>query len=164
MWLSYAVIGWFLLPLFYLALPGLGESARIFLIIHLLSWWLRGPIELVMIFRLFNWSPKYGIAHDLIHLLLILGSLAYWRPELGLLWSGTADGLVLAFLFVTIVTTIGEALFALKFWQIRSGAEAEDNLYFASNTSKWKAVNRMTAAFVSVAMGHLVLQALAVVF
>ena len=163
MWLSYAVLGWFLLPLFYLALPGLGDAARVFLILHLMSWWLRGPIELIMIFKLFNWSPQYGIAHDLIHLFLILGSLVYWQPSISLLFSGTADGLVLAFLLVTIVTTIGEALFALKFWQIRSGAEAKDNLYFASNSSKWKAVNRMTAAFVGVAMGHLVVQAIAVV-
>lgn len=39
---------------------------------HLISWWNRGPLELLMTYKWFNWSPRYGIAHALVHALFLV--------------------------------------------------------------------------------------------
>src|ERR1700722_2017584 len=76
LWLSGAIFFWFFYPLIYALDPSVSLAWKLVLGFHLLSWWIRGPLEVFMIYRWFNWSPRYGIRHDLSHILaLALGTL-----------------------------------------------------------------------------------------
>ena len=73
LWLSGAIFFWFFYPFIFLLDPTVTRPWKIVLALHLISWWIRGPLELVMIYRWFNWTPKYGITHDILHVLMLLG-------------------------------------------------------------------------------------------
>ena len=63
LWLSFAILSWFILPLvFYF--ESLSFHFKIVLIAISLSMWIRGIIELVMLYFWKNWKPIYGIVHN----------------------------------------------------------------------------------------------------
>lgn len=154
-WLAYTVSTWFFFPLIFVTHPDVDMGIKIILIFHLISWWIRGSLELVMIYKWFNWSPRYGISHDFFHLAGILT----------LLWKYGLPGqvslpsfLAAVFIAVTIFATMAELLFAYLFLQFRSKEEADDNIYFASDDPKWIFINRVTLSVVCAVMGHLIWQ------
>ena len=153
MWLSYTVQTWFLMSVGLLFLPELSAYWHLCLVFHVASWWIRGPVELVMIYKFLNWSPKYGITHDLFHALglIILVFLAIQNNGV----SQNSDLIAFAFSVVTIVLTFFEVLFAYLFKKIRSHAEMEAHIYYASTEPKWKNVNRITLLAVCIALSHL---------
>lgn len=157
MWLAYTVSCWFLLPLVFFAGGFIGDELRVFYVFHLLSWWIRGPLELVMIYKWFNWTPRYGIAHDLFHV-LGCGALLAWA-----LRGGDPQSHLVAWVFagVTIFSTLAEALFAFLFLRARSQQEEKENIYFASDDPKWIFINRVTASVVIPVYIHLVWQSYA---
>jgi hypothetical protein len=155
-WLIYTIVSWFFIPITFLYLP-LPQDYRVFFIFHLVSFWSRGLIELVMIYRFFNWSPRYGIAHDLFHLTGLLFLLPKSIPLVQL------DSLLLfsfIFMLILIVGVFFETIFAYWFLKIRG--EKEHKIYFAANTKEWRKVNQVTfLADVLCYGGHLVLAYLA---
>ncbi|MDZ4084712.1 MAG: hypothetical protein U1E10_17350 [Bdellovibrionales bacterium] len=168
LWLAYTVSTWFVLPLLLLGLSysRLGTPLPVSLLIafvgHSVSWWIRGPLELFMIYKWFNWSPRYGIAHDLAHasfLILAIVS-AFLRSEIELWFATPVAAIAALFVFVTVFTTFAETLFAYLFLNERT--KGEDLLYFASDEPRWLMINRITTTVVILAYGHLFFQSILV--
>jgi hypothetical protein len=142
-WLAWTVFNWFFVPLFFLFNSDFPQELKWFYIFHLLSWWIRGPLELVMIYKWFNWTPYYGIGHDLAHFVVALILLL----SFGQFPIDASQPLVLAsyiFSILILLTTLFEASFAYLFLKARSQQEEKENIYFASDDPKWIFINRVT--------------------
>lgn len=172
-WLAYTTTTWFILPVIFLIHPSFPTALRSFFIFHLISWWIRGPLELVMIYKWFNWTPKYGISHDIFHIIgcsFLLFSARHDLLKLQVLPAAVypaqfiyqlpSDFALLSAIFAIsiILTTCAEIAFASLFFKVRSHEEKESNIYFASDDPKWIFINRLTLSVVVVAMTHLTLQ------
>ncbi len=157
-WLAYTVTTWFFFPFLFLVNSEIIIPIKIIIGFHLISWWLRGPLELVMIYKWFNWTPKYGISHDLFHLTGIAALWIYYHNSF-LALSGL-NLLAHAFILVTVFATIAEISFAYLFLKVRSEQEKKDNIYFASDDPKWIFINRLTLTVVIGVMTHLILQSI----
>lgn len=136
LWLSYTVVTWFFVPLFFIKCI-LSNELTTLLTFHLISMWGRGLLELVMIYKLYNWSPRYGIAHSLGHA-VIVGALLLFTPYPQLL----IEKIVFIYFFFVILTLACEVTFAVLFYGIRP--KEETKIYFASNAPQWQKVNQMT--------------------
>ncbi len=142
-WLAWTVFNWFFVPFFFLFNPDFPDELKWFFVFHLLSWWIRGPLELVMIYKWFNWTPYYGIGHDLFHFavaLILLMSFGHFPID-------ASDPFILVsylFAFLIFATTLFEASFAYLFLKARSEQEEKENIYFASDDPKWIFINRVT--------------------
>ncbi|WP_413289281.1 hypothetical protein [Bdellovibrio sp. HCB337] len=159
-WLAYTVSTWFLLPIIFLLHPNLPSGFHAVFIVHLLSWWIRGPLELFMIYKWFNWSPRYGISHDIFHLALCGYFLSQNWSEIQASLGTPIGNLATVFCLIIIFTTCAEILFAALFLRFRSQQEEKELIYFASDDPKWIFINRVTLSVVLVAMSHLILQSL----
>lgn len=160
LWLSYTVTTWFFMPIWFLGTGQLPGVLIPFYLFHLFSWWLRGPLELIMIYKWLNWSPRYGISHDIFHILGCVSLLiaAFWGLE-----GPPLEPLgIAAFIFaeIIIVMTIGEVIFAYLFLKVRTQQEESENIYFASDDPKWIFINRVTSSFVIPAYLHLYSQSI----
>jgi hypothetical protein len=173
LWLSYTITTWFFCPILFLTAPQLSPALLLVFAFHLLSWWIRGPLELVMIYRWLNWSPRYGISHDLFHIavtsFLLARSLApplaetasesgFTQVSMQLGQSAPLEMIATAFAIMIILTTAAEICFAFLFLKIRTAQEQSENVYFASDDPKWRFVNGATLAAVIAAYGHLLFQ------
>lgn len=156
-WLAYTITTWFFFPWIFIFSPDVSSGIKAVIIFHLASWWIRGPLELVMIYKWFNWTPKYGIAHDTFHLLGITAFYFMNKSEFGALNS--MSNMALAFIFITFIATVAEISFAYLFFTVRSEEEEKDNIYFASDDPKWLFINRLTLLVVCGVMAHLICQA-----
>jgi hypothetical protein len=156
LWLAYTICTWFILPWAWLGISEVPNSLRLVVGLHLASWWIRGPLELIMIYKWLNWSPRYGIAHDLFHIfLLVLGCAWAWSDWNA--WMATPmSKLTLVWLLVTLFATWAEALFAYLF--LRERQAGEELIYFASEEARWHTINRITLTVVMVVYAHLALQ------
>ncbi|MDC1175117.1 hypothetical protein OAT67_06965 [Bacteriovoracaceae bacterium] len=136
-WLNYTIGSWFFIPIIFLFL-NVDQGIKYVFVFHLISWWLRGPLELVMIYKWFNWSPKYGITHDVFHFFIVSILFYYFWP----MEVTRPTFLAILYLYGIIVSTFFETLFAILFFKIR-GSEKK-KIYFASDAPEWKTVNRIT--------------------
>jgi len=153
-WLCYCISAWFIAPIIYLLelhysqpFPPIRPLTCI-LIVHLISWWCRAPIELYMMYGRKNWSPKIGIAHDLGHLVLLVSGITWMltgtipkQPTMHI-WSAPTTR-AFAFVAALVIGTIAETYFAIQFYRIRG--PAAHTLYFASDATQWRTVNKVTA-------------------
>jgi uncharacterized membrane protein len=173
LWLAYTVATWFVLPLFLLGVAHLSNSTPslpsplpttllVAILGHLASWWIRGPLELFMIYKWFNWSPRYGIAHDLAHVafLILVIAAAFLSSDISLWFASPVTSIAALFVFVTVFTTLAETLFAFLFLHERT--KGEDLLYFASDEPRWLMINRITTVVVALSYAHLLFQSLLV--
>lgn len=156
LWLGYAVGSWFLVPIALLLAPGLDRALVTILICHLASWWLRGPIELVMIYKTLNWSPVYGISHDLAHLALLVSLGAATTGDVA--WNQPINAIVGLYLAVTVCALVVEVAFAALFRRARGTAPGADLIYFASDDPAYRFINRLTLVTVIVVYGHFAFQ------
>jgi hypothetical protein len=156
-WLAYAIQTWFFLPLFFFQ-SSTPDFIRYILIFHLISWWLRGLCELVMIYKWFNWTPRYGIGHDLFHLIGCGSLLFYFRDSMGSVAFGTTAFAAYLYILMLFISTSAEITFAMLFMKFRSKEEVENNVYFASDDPKWVFVNRYTLSIVVIVFIHLIFQ------
>lgn len=157
-WLAYTIDTWFLLPFLFLFHPELSHELKYIIIFHLLSWWIRGILELVMIYKWFNWTPRYGILHDSFHWLGILSLLILFRYQLFGSLFGSINFITLLYLFMLLITTIAEIYFAYSFMKLRTEQELKSNIYFASDDPKWIYINRVTLTIVVFVYLHLIFQ------
>lgn len=146
-WLFYTVLTWFIYPFFFLFHPELPANYFWPFALHLFSWWVRGPLELLMIYKWLNWKPLYGISHDIFHLILIVSVALYW----GVFSTATNATAELAQWFYgsLFLSTAAETYFVARFKDLRSEKEGRDNVYFASTDPKWKKVNVITGIVVT---------------
>ena len=156
LWLFYTVLTWFLYPFLLILDPQIETYLQAVIIIHLISWWTRGPIELFMIYKWLNWKPLYGISHSIFHLFLMISASIYFMA------FQTVDTpfsqICQLFIISVFISTTAEIFFALTFSKIRSESESKQNIYFASSSKKWNAVNRATSWVVVLMICLLLLQ------
>jgi hypothetical protein len=122
-WLDYTLITWFFLPLvFYYQ----GKSGGVYTTIYALSisMWVRGIIELIMMYGTKNWTPPIGITHDIFTFLLVAVSLIM-GPHLELIELIFGGSLLLS---------LGlETYYAWGFYMIvRHQTKGDDAIWFAS--------------------------------
>jgi vacuolar-type H+-ATPase subunit I/STV1 len=146
-WLFYAIFLWFLLcPLVALDSvlhPGLRAVIGAFTA----CMWLRGLAELYMLYVSKNWRPPYGIGHDVLCILLVLGGLALTRHH----WTGPLpprDVWGLALVGLVLVSLFIEVLYAALFFQAVEGhTTGEDGIWFADEEqARFRRINRLTFA------------------
>lgn len=157
-WLSYTIQSWFFLPFFFLLPTYIPLFLKIIIVFHLLSWWTRGILELFMIYKWFNWSPRYGISHDFFHLFGLAALMFYFRHDIPTIAFGSRGFVVLSYICFLFLTTAAEITFAMLFLKLRTIQEQRENVYFASDDPKWIFVNRYTLMIVVIAFAHLFFQ------
>jgi hypothetical protein len=167
LWLTYTITAWFLLPLLMIGVfsadPQVWPTTLwVAYVGHLVSWWVRGPLELFMIYKWFNWSPRYGIAHDLAHatFLILTIAWAFLNSEITQWFAVPGAAIAALFMLITVFMTFAETLFAFLFLHART--KGEDLLYFASDEPRWRMINRITTTVVILAYAHLFFQSLLV--
>lgn len=145
LWLLFTLLFWFCLcPL--LALDPLCPTPwSEALLAFSASMWLRGIIELYMLYKTKNWRPRYGIAHDLSCLLLLPGVALWagWPAEIGEGWARLSAAVV----GVAWGAMCVELLYAAWFNKLVAGkTTGDEGIWFADEESAlFKRVNRVTA-------------------
>ena len=81
-WLSYAILFWFCLPALLIVDKRIKPGWRKIYVVFLVNMLIRAVIELLMMYVYRNWSPYYGIAHDVFSIALLGGLLLIYRNEL----------------------------------------------------------------------------------
>ena len=146
-WLFYAVFLWFLVcPLVALD-AHVHPALRWVLGLFAGFMWLRGLAELYMLYVSKNWKPPYGVGHDVLCILLVLGSLAAQREHLrGPLAPVDVWGLWLVGL--VLVTLVVEVVYASLFFHAVEGATTgEEGIWFADEEqARFRRINRLTLA------------------
>lgn len=153
LWLWNSIFSWFFVPIVFLFIPGISTDIKVIIGLHTLIWWIRAPIELIMIYKTYNWSPRYGILHDLIHIMgLMLGF--YFLFTKGPFHG--VDLVGIAYLCSSVLLISFEAVFAACFLYIRG--DIDHKIYFASDDIRWRFVNQSTSLAVGIAMFYNILQ------
>lgn len=139
-WLGLVVYCWYILGTLFVCL----EPALAFhnaLLAASISVWLRGPIELAMLFHYKNWLPKYGITHNAATLVLIL---------LGAIWGRSAHQPVSlldwAALTMWILNMSMELYHAIAFSKIvGDSTQGDQAIWFANaHAPEFQRINRIT--------------------
>ena len=142
-WLVYPIYAWFLLcPLLALD-PGVPRGVRLVLGAFAVSMWLRGAIEMYLLYKVHRWRPPYGIAHDAFCLALIGGLTAWSWDEVTL--EGSA-GRCWMFVAVIAASLVVEILYAALFFQAVHGkTTGQEGIWFADEGARFRRINRITA-------------------
>lgn len=137
LWLAYTIGAWFFMPFIFFQW-NVDEGLLSVYTFHLISFWTRGILELFMIYKWYNWSPRYGISHNIFHLSgIVFLSLYNWPEEVT-----RATLLALIYIVSFVVSVVFETIFAFLFYKIRG--DEKKTIYFASNSKEWLFVNRLT--------------------
>ncbi|MBM3459199.1 MAG: hypothetical protein FJX77_11780 [Armatimonadetes bacterium] len=158
LWLDYALTAWFLAPIYFgwsrRFSPGLRRIYRL----HLLSFSVRGALELWLLYGPHAWIPPYGIAHDLGQILLLTWlDRATVRAPAGA--DTTAEAAGRRFLWSIRLGLVAEVLFAGLFYQAMGGRT--DAVWFADDTARFRFINGVTLAIAATAwldLGYTLLQ------
>ena len=146
-WLFYAIFLWFLLcPLVALD-SAVHPDLRRVLGAFGACMWVRGVAELYMLYVSFNWKPPYGIGHDVLCILLVLGGLSWYQVHrTGPLSS--ADIWALSLVALVLVSLFVEVMYATLFFQAVEGhTTGEDGIWFADEEqARFRRINRITLA------------------
>ncbi len=144
-WLFYAVFLWFIVcPL--VALDAAVSSATGWVLgLFGASMWVRGVAELYMLYVSRSWRPPYGIGHDGLCIVLLLGALAWHREH----WLGPlspTDGWALALVGLVLVSLVIEIAYAALFFQaVRGATTGADGIWFADEEQeRFRRINRLT--------------------
>jgi hypothetical protein len=143
MWLGYALLFWMGLPLLIVAdvrTPPMLARAFGALLVLMLA---RGLAELVMLYITKNWSPLYGIGHDLL-CLSVLGVML-WRA--GASASMPQGRVLLVHGIVTALMFFPEIWFA---WYMHSNFHTQGGqaIYFVPDSELHRRALRITAGVV----------------
>jgi hypothetical protein len=143
-WLTFTIWSW-LFECAVLALdPGLPRGFRLVVGAHAASMWLRGVIELLMLYRWKNWRPPYGITHDVVCVATIVALAAANAGEL----TGALGAWGPAFLAMLVASLIIEVIYAALFLRAVQGlTTGDDGVWFAAEQeARFARINRLTAA------------------
>jgi hypothetical protein len=122
-WLSYTIISWFILPLILIYKPYSIEF-KIVLASLSLSMWVRGLIELIMLYKYKNWKPIYGLVHNVFTLLIMLLTFIFNNP------SSTKENIYL----ISISCSLGFEIYYAHFFHKYLGKKTEgDNAVWFAN-------------------------------
>ena len=147
LWLFFAIFFWLFECAVLAFEPALPWGYRVILGVHAASMWLRGVVEMVMLYVTHNWRPPIGISHDVVCILTVLGLCGALRGSLPFdsAWGLLAPALVFMLLFSLFV----EVLYAALFFQAVEGkTTGEKGIWFASeDEARFRRINRITTAF-----------------
>lgn len=145
LWLLYAVILWIVLPL-AIALDRRAHPAlkSAFLALFALMA-LRGGIEMWMLYVSRNWSPWYGIAHDVL-CVLVLG-VGLVRSATQRAYRGRCISWLYVHLAVTAAAFLPEIYFA-HFMATHFNTAGEAAIYFVPDDPQYREVLRVTSILV----------------
>ena len=157
LWLFFAIWFWLFECAVLAFEPALPLGYRIIFGVHAASMWLRGGVEMFMLYVTRNWRPPIGITHDVVCIvtvlvLALLLPLPYFLPSSsppGAL-IGTAWGLLAPALVAMLLFSLGvEVLYAALFFQAVEGkTTGEKGIWFASeDEARFRRINRITPAF-----------------
>jgi hypothetical protein len=145
LWLFFAIWFWLFECAVLAFEPSLPQGYRIIFGVHAVSMWLRGAVEMVMLYVTRNWRPPIGISHDVLCIVTVLGlGLALPFP-LDSAWGLFAPALVFMLLFSLGVEVLYAALF---FHAVEGKTTGEKGIWFASeDEARFKRINRITTGF-----------------
>lgn len=143
LWLTTALFAWFIMPALIAADSRMPKGVRRGYVVFLLFMLARGPVELWMMYVLHNWLPIYGIAHDLLAIVLLGWLFAAHREQArrgspsqrAAVWNWIA----LALLFVP------EMCFAGYMWT-HFETRGENGIFFVPDEPQYSTVLYASAA------------------
>lgn len=146
LWLLHAVFLWLVLPLAIACDARADRGIRaVFLALFVLMA-LRGAIEMWMLYVSHNWSPWYGIAHDLLCLsVLLVGLQRALRLRAG---AAATDRWLLVHLAVTAAAFLPEIYFA-HYMAENFNTAGEAAIYFVPDDPRHATVLRVTTGAVA---------------
>ena len=137
LWLAYAILFWFCLPLLIVLDQRTTIVWRRIYAIFLINMLLRAVLELIMMYVTVNWSPYYGLGHDLFTIVLLFALVHFSRKHL-------LKGLLLSNLYIIIAmfaVEIGFVLYLLL--RVSNGDQA---IYFVPGDTRHAAILQLTWA------------------
>jgi hypothetical protein len=149
-WLPFAIWMWFVVSPavgFDVVLRGVAdEGAGRALLAFGLFMWLRGAVEMVMLYVTKNWVPPIGITHDVLCILVLLGMGGYGLTQLDFTTASELTWSIYALLAVMIATLIVEIHHAYAFFVAVQGlTKGEDGIWFADeHQERFRKINRNT--------------------
>ncbi len=145
LWLNWAVFVWLILTPLVALDASLSPALRMVFGGFAINMWLRGLVELYMMYVSKNWRPPYGIAHNLFSLVLLAGLLLANRAGLPGL-NGGWHSWVLALSLVIWASLVIETVYALGFHRAVAGhTTGDDAVWFAAaGDPKFQRLNRLT--------------------
>lgn len=144
-WLAYAVLLWFLVTPLIALDPALRPGFRWILGAFSASMWIRGMAELYMLYVTRNWRPPYGIAHDLLCLALLVAGLVF-VPDSRPTGTHPMDGWAALLLGLLLTSLVAEVFYAWLFHRAAEGrTTGHDGVWFAADSLRFRAINRLTA-------------------
>jgi hypothetical protein len=153
-WLGLAVLFWLVLPALIAVDARLAAAIRLPFQMLLALMALRGGAELVMLYVLKNWSPSYGIAHDL----LCLGVLGAWgidrRWRRGASAHSRLNRTLLIHVFTTAALFLPEVYYA-AYMQAHFTTAGATAVYFVPDDGRHSVVLAVTTAVDALAAAYL---------
>lgn len=145
LWLFFAIWFWLFECAVLAFEPALPLGYRIIFGVHAASMWLRGGVEMFMLYVTRNWRPPIGITHDVVCIVTVLVLVLLLPLPIGTAWGLLAPALVAMLLFSLGV----EVLYAALFFQAVEGkTTGEKGIWFASeDEARFRRINRITTAF-----------------
>lgn len=144
LWLNYMLVAMYVVPFFLWRDDTLAPATRRLFGGIFMSFALRAPIELWIIFFTRAWRCGYGIAHDLLTIGLIAILRRSMRPEVAKRDSGAMR--VATVLQITLLVEICMA------WEFSRLASPAQGIYFAADTPHFRVVN--VASWIAVSFGY----------
>ena len=153
-WLGFTILFWFVLPALLTSDARLTAAWRLPFAVLLVLMGLRGVIELWMLYVSHNWSPFYGIAHDITCLVALwwftlraaASARSLWQP--GLQRTAFVHALATGLLFIP------EIYFAW-YMQANFRTQGADPLYFVPDDAAHARVLAVTTAVDAAALLYL---------
>ena len=141
-WLASAILLWFILPALIAADPRLAPQWRRPFIVLFYLMLARGLFEGWMLYVAHNWSPWYGIAHDLACAAALAGGIVRLRPQTAL------ERLTRLHLGVTALMFAPEIYFAW-YMQAHFNTQGASAIYFVPDDPAYAVVLRVTTGVVT---------------
>ncbi len=141
-WLALAILLWILLPALIACDPRLSAAWRWPFLVLLALMLARGVIELWMLYVSRNWSPWYGIAHDIVCAAVLLGYAIALQP------SGPLEQLMRLHLGVS-GAMFGPEIYFAWYMLTHFHTKGDHAIYFVPDDPAYAVVLRVTAATVA---------------
>jgi hypothetical protein len=142
-WLAFAVFAWFFLPL-CLALPSRHHPAvETMLLTFAASMWIRGILEMLLLYKWKLWRPPMGIGHDLFCQVVLLAQAWWYRDALaGLVGQDAVLASFCAWIFVSLCFEIYYA--AAFYGAVQGMTTGDDGIWFADDDPRFQRILAVT--------------------
>jgi hypothetical protein len=140
-WLPFAIFFWFVLCALVAADERVEVSWRVVFGGVAALMWVRGPVELYMLYRTKNWKPPYGIAHDFLCVVWLAAAAAFAA-------ASSVDAWLVALWALLVLSLVVEIHHAWSFYvAVKGHTVGDDGIWFADDDPRFIAINRRTLFF-----------------